>query len=85
MSRIGRLPIEVPEGVEVAVKKNRVTVRGSKGELSRQFHPDIAIKLEGKRLFVSRPTDNRLHRSLHGLSRTLLSNMVKGVASGYPG
>ena len=83
MSRIGRMPIDVPEGVVVDIKKGEVTVKGPKGELHRQFNPDMSIALEDNKLTVSRPSDGREHRSLHGLTRSLLANMVEGVTSGF--
>jgi len=83
MSRIGRLPIKVPEKVEIKIKDNEVTVKGPKGELTRRFHPDIAITLQDGKLLVSRPSDAKIHRSLHGLTRTLLANMVNGVTAGF--
>ena len=83
MSRIGRMPIAIPQGVTVKIDQNEVTVTGSKGELCRNFNPDMAITLDDNTLTVSRPTDNRQHRSLHGLTRSLLANMVEGVASGF--
>ena len=83
MSRIGRMPIEVPAGVQVEIEDSRVTVRGPKGELTRLFHPDMIISLEEGQIVVRRPTDNRKHRSLHGLTRALLANMVQGVSEGF--
>jgi large subunit ribosomal protein L6 len=83
VSRIGRSPISVPAGVEVTINGPRVRVKGPKGELSRTFHPDISIKLSDGQLRVSRPTDQRHHRALHGLSRALLNNMVVGVSEGF--
>lgn len=83
MSRIGRLPIKVPEKVEIKIKDNEVTVKGPKGELTRRFHPDMAITLQEGKLLVSRPSDAKIHRSLHGLTRTLLANMVNGVTAGF--
>ncbi len=83
MSRIGLLPIPVPQGVKVNIQGNEVTVEGSKGKLSRSFHPDISIMLKDGNLVVSRPTDNRNHRALHGLTRSLLANMVEGVTKGF--
>ncbi|MDP2917327.1 MAG: 50S ribosomal protein L6 [Dehalococcoidia bacterium] len=83
MSRIGRLPVAVPQGVAVNIKESEVTVKGPKGELRRTFSPDMAIKLENSKLTVSRPTDSKIHRSLHGLTRSLLNNMVEGVTKGF--
>lgn len=83
MSRIGRSPIPVPTGVEVTIDGPRVRVKGPKGELCRTFHPDIRIDLADGVLRVSRPSDQRHHRALHGLSRALLNNMVTGVSRGF--
>lgn len=83
MSRIGLLPIVIPQDVEVNIKGSEVTVRGSKGELSRRFHPDISIAIKDGNIIVTRPSNNRLHRSLHGLTRSLLANMVEGVSKGF--
>jgi large subunit ribosomal protein L6 len=83
MSRIGLLPIPVPQGVKVNIKGNEVIVEGSKGKLSRSFHPDISITLKDGNIIVARPTDNRNHRALHGLTRSLLANMVEGVTKGF--
>ena len=83
MSRIGRMPITVPPGVVVSIKQDEVTVSGPKGELCRRFNPDMSITLKNDSLIVSRPSDGRVHRSLHGLTRSLLANMVEGVTSGF--
>ena len=84
MSRIGRAPITVPAGVEIKVEDNNVvTVKGPKGELTQAFHPDMILKVEGNELLVSRPDDEHLHKSLHGLTRTLIHNMVLGVTEGF--
>jgi large subunit ribosomal protein L6 len=83
MSRIGRMPITVPQGVSVDIKNGDVSVKGPMGELRRQFSPEMSIELKGDTLTVSRPSDDRVHRSLHGLTRTLLANMVEGVTEGY--
>ena len=84
MSRIGRLPVAIPAGVTVKVdEKNLVTVKGPKGELTQQIHPDMKINVEGAVLTVSRPSDEKLHKSLHGLSRTLINNMIIGVTEGF--
>ncbi|MGH2554416.1 MAG: 50S ribosomal protein L6 [Actinomycetota bacterium] len=83
MSRIGKQPIAIPAGVEIAVDGSRVSVKGPKGTLEQVFHADMLIVMEDGSLRVERPTDERLHRSLHGLTRTLLANMVEGVTNGY--
>ena len=83
MSRIGKLPVTVPAGVTVKVEGNKVSVKGPKGELSRTIHPEMSVKLEGTTLSVARPSDETAHKALHGLSRTLLANMVEGCAKGY--
>src|SRR3990172_2635792 len=83
MSRIGRLPITIPAGVEVTLDDNRVTVVGPKGELSRELVPDLRVVKEDGTLRVERPTDDKRARELHGLTRTLLNNMVTGVTKGY--
>lgn len=84
MSRIGRAPIAVPAGVEIKIEDNNVvTVKGPKGTLTQQFHPNMIIKQEGNQLHVSRPNDLKENRSLHGLTRTLLHNMVVGVTDGF--
>ena len=84
MSRIGRMPITVPAGVTVEVKSgNVVTVKGPKGELTRELHPEMQINVEAGVVNVTRPSDAKEHRSLHGLTRTLLNNMVVGVTEGY--
>jgi len=83
MSRIGSLPIAIPQGTEVKIDGSEVVVRGSKGELRRRFHPDISITLKDGGLIVTRPGDSKIHRSLHGLTRSLLANMVTGVSEGF--
>jgi len=83
MSRIGKLPITVPAGVTVKVDGHHVSVKGPKGELARTINSEMQVKLEGNVLTVSRPSDEPGHKSLHGLSRTLLSNMIEGVTKGY--
>ena len=84
MSRIGRMPITVPAGVTVTIADgNVVTVKGPKGELTRALRTEMTIKQEGDTITVSRPNDEKLNRSLHGLTRTLLSNMINGVTNGY--
>jgi len=83
MSRIGLLPIDIPQSTEVNIEGSEVMVKGSKGELRRRFHPDISITLKDECLIVTRPSDSKLHRSLHGLTRSLLANMVTGVNKGF--
>ena len=84
MSRIGRAPIEIPAGVTVTVgEDNLVKVKGPKGELSRQISPEMKVTIDNGVLTVERPSDDKMHRSLHGLSRTLINNMVVGVTEGY--
>jgi len=83
MSRIGKQPIPIPEKVQVTIDGMDVTVKGPKGTLSQSFHPDITIAEEDGQLVVTRPTDQRHHRSLHGLTRALLNNMVVGVSDGF--
>jgi len=84
MSRIGRMPIAIPAGVTVDIaENNKVTVKGPKGELSRALAPEMIIKVEGAELTVSRPNDLKKMRSLHGLTRTLINNMVIGVTDGF--
>ena len=84
MSRIGKKPVVIPAGVTVNVAEgNVVTVKGPKGELTNTFHPDMILNLEGNVLTVGRPDEEHLHKSLHGLTRTLISNMVEGVEKGF--
>ena len=83
MSRIGKKPITIPAGVDVKVNGSEVTVKGPKGELKNTFNADIAIAIEGNEIIVTRPSDNKDHRALHGLTRTLIANMVEGVTNGY--
>jgi large subunit ribosomal protein L6 len=83
MSRIGRLPITVPSGVDVTIDGRRLTVKGPKGSLSRELHPDITVSREEDQLVVTRPTEQKTHKQLHGLTRTLVNNMVVGVTDGY--
>ena len=83
MSRIGRKPIPVPAGVTVSIEPEIVRVNGPRGELSERIHRDITVAQEGEELVVTRPTDRGEHRALHGLTRSLVANMVEGVTSGY--
>ena len=84
MSRIGKKPVAIPAGVTVEVAEgNVITVKGSLGSLTKNMHPDMIINVEGNVLTVSRPTDEANHRALHGLTRTLIANMVEGVSKGY--
>ena len=84
MSRIGKKPVAIPAGVTVEVAEgNVITVKGAMGTLTKNMHPDMIINVEGNVLTVSRPTDEANHRALHGLTRTLIANMVEGVSKGY--
>ncbi len=83
MSRIGKLPITIPQGVEVNVAGTNVTVKGKKGTLSQAVDADITVKVEDGKVLVIRPTDQKRHRALHGLYRALIANMVQGVSEGY--
>ena len=84
MSRIGKKPVAIPAGVTVEVAENNVvTVKGPKGTLTKEMHPDMILKVEGNVLTVDRPDDEHLHKSLHGLTRTLIANMIEGVEKGY--
>ena len=83
MSRIGKMPVEIPQGVEVTIDGHRVTVKGPLGTLYREFHPRIKFVREGNIIKVERLSDSKLDKSLHGLSRTLLNNMIIGVTKGY--
>ena len=83
MSRIGKMPIPVPGGVQITQEDGVTSVKGPKGTLVRKLHPDITVKLEEGNIICERPTNNKMHRSLHGLTRALLNNMVNGVTNGY--
>lgn len=84
MSRIGKLPITIPAGVDVKIgAENEVTVKGAKATLSRKLHQDMIIKIEGSTLTVERPSEEKMHKALHGLTRTLINNMVIGVTEGF--
>ena len=83
MSRIGRLPIAVPSGVDVTIDGRTLTVKGPKGTLTRELHPDMTVSREEGTLVVTRPTEQKTHKQLHGLTRTLVNNMVVGVTDGY--
>lgn len=83
MSRVGKAPIQLPKGVSINIDGSTVAVNGPKGALTRTLHPDMAIAIEDGVLSVQRPSDSRQHRSLHGLTRALLNNMVTGVSAGF--
>ncbi|GLO64346.1 MULTISPECIES: 50S ribosomal protein L6 [Oceanobacillus] len=83
MSRVGLKPVEIPEGVELKFDNNTITVKGPKGELSRDLHPDMKINIEDNVLTVERPSDHKEHRALHGTTRSLINNMVIGVSKGF--
>ena len=83
MSRIGKLPISIPEKVEVDIKDNYLTCKGPLGELNRHLHAEMELKIENNEILVNRPSDSKEHRSLHGLTRSLVANMVEGVSTGF--
>lgn len=83
MSRIGKKPVPVPNGVTVTVNGSTISVKGPKGELSRKLHQDMQVKVENGTVVVNRPSDEDMHRALHGLTRSLIANMVEGVTAGY--
>jgi large subunit ribosomal protein L6 len=83
MSRIGKKPVAVPKGITVTVNGQTIAMKGPKGELSRTFHPDMGLSLEGDQVTVARPSEETRHKALHGLSRTLVANMVEGVSKGF--
>lgn len=83
MSRIGTKPIPIPKGVTVTLDEHTLTVKGPKGVLVRTFRPEMTVRVEGDRVTVERPSEDKLHKSLHGLTRTLIANMVHGVTEGY--
>lgn len=84
MSRIGKLPITIPAGVDVKIgAENEVTIKGAKATLTRKLHKDMIIKNEGGQIVVERPSENKMHKALHGLTRTLINNMVIGVTEGF--
>jgi len=83
MSRIGKMPITIPKGVKVELNNNNIKVSGERGTLEINIHQDIQVKIREDKIYVSRSSDSRLHRSLHGLSRALINNMVKGVSLGF--
>jgi len=83
MSRIGKLPVKIPSNVQIKIEGNVITAKGSKGELTRTIHPNISIVIEEDNVVVKRSTEEQFDRALHGLSRSLISNMIEGVANGY--
>lgn len=83
MSRIGKLPVAIPEKIEVNLENNFLVCKGPKGELNRQLHPEMDVKVENNEIIVKRPSDSKEHRALHGLTRSLISNMVNGVSQGF--
>lgn len=82
MSRIGRKPIELPDGVQVKLENGTITVKGPKGELTRKLHPEINVTINDKEILVERPSDQKEHRALHGTTRSIINNMVEGVTKG---
>src|SRR5262245_19433634 len=83
MSRIGKRPLPIPSGVTVKLEGNRVNVKGPKGELNRQVHDEMTVRMDGAQLLVERPSDEAKHKALHGLTRALIKNMIEGVTQGY--
>jgi len=83
MSRIGKKPVEIPSGVEVKLNKNTLSIKGPKGQLTRDLHPQMTVKHEGNLITVARPSDHKMYRALHGLTRSLINNMVLGVTEGF--
>jgi len=83
MSRVGKNPVPIPSGVQVTLKGNHITVKGPKGELERTLHPDMIVEMSDTEITVKRPTEQKKHKSLHGLTRTLVANMVTGVSDGF--
>ena len=83
MSRIGKEPVAIPSGVEVKLDNNVITVKGSKGTLTRELHPNMKVELKDNTVVVTRPNDEKENRALHGLTRTLIANMIKGVSEGF--
>lgn len=83
MSRIGRKPIDIPAGVEVKLNGHEITVKGPKGELTRQLHPSMKVTIENNQIVVERPSDKKEHRALHGTTRSVIANLVEGVTNGF--
>src|SRR5699024_9413878 len=83
MSRIGFKPIEIPEGVEVTLKDQTITVKGSKGTLERNIHPNMKVNINDKEIVVERPNDDKENRALHGTTRSIIANMIEGVTKGF--
>jgi len=83
LSRVGKMPISVPEGIQIERKPDRLIVKGEKGVLEEKIHPDMNIKIDKETILVERPSDNRFHRSLHGLTRSLIQNMITGLTDGF--
>lgn len=83
MSRVGKKPISIPSGVKVKIEQNEIRVSGPKGELKKEIHPSLKIQMNENEIVVSRSSDSKFHRSLHGLARALIANMVEGVTNGY--
>src|SRR4030065_1842977 len=83
MSRIGKSPVIIPEGVKVNLDKNKVSIQGPKGSISKPYHPSMRVDLEDSKILLTRFSDNKFYKSLHGLTRALIANMVKGVTVGF--
>jgi len=83
VSRVGKMPVEIPQGVDVTIEGNTVSAKGSKGELQVSVHPEISVKVDNGFVKISRHSDSKMHRSLHGLSRSLVANIIKGISEGF--
>lgn len=83
MSRIGKLPIQIPSGVSVEIKDKKISVKKNDQEMNFQIHPDVKVKIKDEKIIVERISDLRVHRSLHGLTRNMISNMIKGISEGF--
>jgi len=83
MSRIGKLPVPIPAGVTVTLHDHALTVKGGKGDLTRALHPELTVRVDNEAVRIARPSESKRHKSLHGLTRTLVANMVEGVSKGY--
>ncbi|GAW90895.1 50S ribosomal protein L6 [Calderihabitans maritimus] len=83
MSRVGRMPISIPQGVEVKIEDDKISVKGPKGNLTKELHKDVQVEIENNQIMVKRASDKKEHRALHGLTRALIANMIEGVTKGF--